>query len=324
MTYPKRDETVVVTPSIPVRRVSWGAVFAGALLGLMTLVVLNLLTLGIGLQTINPADEADPLAGLGTGLTITTIIITLLAFFIGGWVAGRLAGFARRTTGVLHGLLTWGVLTLVSFMFLSSAAGRLISGVTGAVSQGLSLLGQGVGALAPGAAQAVEDALSAQGVNLDTIGQEVQQLVQQVTEGEAGAEAEQVAGEAEEAVSTIATNPQQATSEINGLIQQLLASGEDVANETTEQDLVTALVQNTDLTEAEAQATVDNWQQVAEDAQATLDSAQQTLEEVAQTAATVVGQAAVWAFIGLLIGAIIAAIGAVVGSPRGDRAVYRS
>ena len=316
MTSPRKDEVVVApAPEPRVRRVSWGAVLAGALLGIMVLVTLNLLTLGIGLQTINPATEADPLEGLGTGLTLTTLIITLLAFFVGGWAAGRLAGFPRRSTALLHGLLTWGVLTLVSFMFLSNTAGRLISGVTGAVGQGLSLAGQGVGAVAPGAAQAVEDALAAQGVNLEDARAEVEQLVQQAADGEVAAEAEEAAGD-------LPTNPQQAVRELNELVRQVFLS--DDAESVDEQELVTALVANTNLSEEEAQATVDNWQQLADDARAQLAETRETLEEAAESAADAVGRAAVWAFIGLLVAAAASAIGAVVGSPKEDRVVYRS
>ena len=89
----------------PRRRISWGAVLAGTVVAIMVMMLINLLTLGIGLQSINPASEAEPLAGLGTGTTIGVIIANVLALFFGGWVAGRVAGETRGLEGALHGLL---------------------------------------------------------------------------------------------------------------------------------------------------------------------------------------------------------------------------
>jgi hypothetical protein len=321
MAIPRRE---VVAGQEPLyRRVSWGSVLAGALLGVMVLIVLNMLALGIGLQTIRPTTQDNPLEGLGTGLTVSSVIILLIAFFVSGWTAGRLAGFAKRSTAILHGLLAWGVLTLATLTFLTNAVGGLVSGVTGAVGQGLTLVGQGAAALAPGAAQAVEDALAAQGVNLEDVAEEVATLVQQATDGQAGQQAAQLEAEAEDAATTALTNPQQAGREINRLVRQLFLSTDATAQQVSEDDLVQALVANTDLSEPEARQTVQNWQQLADDAQAQLAQAQATLEQAAEDAARAVGRAAIWAFIALLIAAVVAAVGAVVGSPREDRVVYR-
>src|SRR5690606_17289831 len=183
------DRTTVVAPVDPYpvrpwRRVSWGAVLAGSLVAIMVMLLINLLTLGIGLQSIDPATEAEPLAGVGTGAAIGVIIANVLALFLGGWVAGRVAGHTGRFEGALHGVLTWGLVTLLSFWLLSTAVGRLVSGVTGAIGQGLSVMGQGVAAVAPQAAQAVEDALAEQGVTVDTIREQAGQLFQQTAEVE--------------------------------------------------------------------------------------------------------------------------------------------
>ena len=315
----------------PVRRISWGAVLAGTLIALMILLLINLLGVGLGLESIDPATEADPLAGVGTGLSITVIIANLLALFFGGWAAGRLAGNPRTTEGVLHGILVWGLLTLLTFWLLTTAAGRLVSGAASAVGQGLSLVGQGVSAVAPDAAAAVENALSAQGVSLQSIRQEAQGLLNNVGAATGGAgiagadivegegSVQETVGDAAQNVETtaqdIAQNPQAASAEIDQLLNQLTASGESLADSANRQDLVEALVANTDLSQAEAEARVDNWISTLQNADVNLQGARQELEQAAQNASDALGRAALWAFVGLLVGALIAAIGAAVGSP---------
>jgi hypothetical protein len=51
-TYPVYDR--------PFARISWGAVFAGAIIALATQIVLALIGMAIGLATLNPATGASP------------------------------------------------------------------------------------------------------------------------------------------------------------------------------------------------------------------------------------------------------------------------
>jgi len=277
----------------------------------MVMLLINLLTLGIGLQSIDPASEVEPLAGLGTGTTIGVIIANVVALFLGGWVAGRVAGVTGRFEGALHGLLTWGLVTLLSFWLLSSAVGSLVSGVTGAIGQGLSLAGQGIAAVAPEAAQAVEDALDAQGVNLDTIREEAVQLMEQATEGEA--QPEDAAAEAADAAQDIAQDPQAAVPRLDQLVDQVF--GDDPSDSVNRDDVVAALVDN-GMSQAEAEQTVTNWEQTAAEARERLEAVRQDLEEAAQSATDAIGSAAIWAFVGLIIGAIVAMVGSAAGRPK--------
>jgi len=310
------DRQRVVTPvdaypDRPWRHVSWGAVLAGTVVAVMVMLLVNLLTLGFGLQSIDPATEAEPLAGVGTGTIIGMIIANVLALFLGGWVAGRVAAETRAFEGALHGLLVWGLVTLVSIWLLSTAVGRLVSGVTGLVGQGLSLAGQGVAALAPQAAQAVEDALAAQGVNLDTIRQEAGQVLEQVTEGQA--QPEQADEVAADAAQDIVQDPQAAGQRLQQLVDQVF--GENPSDSVNRDDVVTALVE-TGMSQAEAEQTVANWEQTAEEARQRIEAARQELEEATQTATDAIGSAAIWAFFGLLLGAVIAMVGSAAGRPK--------
>ncbi len=71
-TRPSYDRDVpiasAVTPAEDMRTmalhsISWGAVFAGAVIALVAQVILNMVGLGIGLSTVDPAGNGTPTAG---------------------------------------------------------------------------------------------------------------------------------------------------------------------------------------------------------------------------------------------------------------------
>ncbi|RZK92450.1 MAG: hypothetical protein EOO62_33135, partial [Hymenobacter sp.] len=116
---------------VAAQRISWGAILAGAVLALVLQLALSLLGLGIGLGTIDPLTEQKPVAGIGIGAAIWWVVSMLILLCLGASVASRLAGMPRPTDGMLHGLLTWSVVTLLTFYLLTTAVGRIIGGVTG-------------------------------------------------------------------------------------------------------------------------------------------------------------------------------------------------
>jgi hypothetical protein len=120
-TYPVYDRTFA--------RISWGSIFAGAIIALATQIVLALIGMAIGLATLNPATGDSPSGtALGAGAAIWLVISSLVSLFIGGYIAARLAG---RFNGWLHGLVTWGTLTLLTLLLLTTAAGQLIGAASG-------------------------------------------------------------------------------------------------------------------------------------------------------------------------------------------------
>ena len=113
----------------PVGRISWGAVFAGAIIALATQIVLALIGVAIGLATLDPASGDSPTGtALGAGAAIWLVLSSLISLFLGGFIAARLAG---KVNGWLHGLTTWGTLTLLMLMLLTTAAGQLIGAASG-------------------------------------------------------------------------------------------------------------------------------------------------------------------------------------------------
>lgn len=130
-----------VTEAMPAaagRRVSWGAIFAGAVVALVVQLMLSVLGIGIGASTVNPLSEQNPADGLGIGAGIWFVLTSLVALFAGGWIAGRLSNVPRDTDRALHGILTWGLTTLLTFYLLTTAIGGLIGGTANMLTRGMS------------------------------------------------------------------------------------------------------------------------------------------------------------------------------------------
>jgi hypothetical protein len=113
----------------PFARISWGAIFAGAVVALATQLVLTLIGGAIGLATLSPATGQSPSGtALGVSAAIWLVITSLISLFMAGYVAGRLGG---TFNGWLHGLATWAVVTTFTLVLLATAAGGLIGAASG-------------------------------------------------------------------------------------------------------------------------------------------------------------------------------------------------
>jgi hypothetical protein len=116
----------------PFARISWGAIFAGAIIALATQLVLTLIGTAVGLATLNPETGQNPSGvTLGIGAGVWLVISSLVSLFLGGYIAGRLGG---TFNGWLHGLATWATVAMLTILLLTTAAGGLIGTASGLAS----------------------------------------------------------------------------------------------------------------------------------------------------------------------------------------------
>ena len=171
----------------PLARISWGAIFAGAIIALATQLVLTLIGTAVGLATLNPATGQNPTGTtLGLGAAVWLAISSLVSLFLGGYVAGRLGG---TFNGWLHGLATWATVTMLTILLLTTAAGGLIGTASGLANFAVSNSDRVSRTQLPPAVQQQIDQLTAQArLNVD---QAVAQA-QQITPEQKAAEARQV------------------------------------------------------------------------------------------------------------------------------------
>src|SRR5436190_6862240 len=171
--YPSTTAYPNVAPNYT-RRISWGAIIAGLIVALVTQILLAMLGVAIGAATIDPIQEQRPLEGLGTGAAIWWIVSSLISLFLGGCVAGRLAGVPRKGDGALHGIVMWGAATLITFLLVGTAIGGLFGGAFSAFKQTSG--GQGA---PPQLGEQIKGALQQRGVNVDQLQKNAQQKIDQ-------------------------------------------------------------------------------------------------------------------------------------------------
>jgi hypothetical protein len=118
-------------------RVSWSSIFAGAVVALGLWALLYCFGAAAGLTAIDPEDpDSARVAGIGTG--IWSVVSPLVALFVGGLVAARLAGPITRGNGMMHGLVLWGATMIAGIVMVSSLVGSLLGGATRVGKQALS------------------------------------------------------------------------------------------------------------------------------------------------------------------------------------------
>lgn len=313
-------------PGGALKRVSWGAIIAGVVIAFVTMLALSLLGLAIGLGTIDPVEEQNPFAGLGTGAAIWWAVSMLVALFLGGWVAGRLAGVPRRFEAGLHGAVTWAVVTMLSVYFATSTVGRLIGGATRMVAQGASVVGQGAAALVPESGSGSSNPHNAQNRNytLQIVKNEAEQLLRQT--GNQQLQPTNLQSEIQEAGNTVAstagdilTNPDEAKQEINQMIDTLFAQGENIAQSVDQEELVNVITARTGKTREEARAIVDRWaaavNKVDDQAARIAQQAEQKARSVGDSVADSMAKAAFWAFAGIALSGAASVAGGCVGRP---------
>jgi hypothetical protein len=154
------------------RRISWAAVFGGVILAVIVQLLLSALGAGIGFSTVNVNAGTTPGPGtMGIGAGIWWVISSCIAVFVGGYVAAWLAGIETRLDGMLHGLITWGLATLLTIYLLTSAVSSIIGGSVSAIGGAASAVGSGVSSAAKPLAQAA-------GVSPDMLQEEAKSFLQ--------------------------------------------------------------------------------------------------------------------------------------------------
>lgn len=282
--------------------VSIAAIFCGVVTALIVQFAMNMLGLSIGVNTINPATEINPIEpALGPAAVIWIAASTLLALFVGGWVAGRLSNTRNHTNSVLHGVITSAVTAIILLAVVGSAVGGLVSGVGRAISQGATILTSSTLDTVP----IVADSLGLQDGTLQSITGELRSALNDV----------QATGTSEETVDgrPVAAQPQVdndaplslADLELSRNITQFVTNPE--VDETVRQDLAAQMAARTSLSEADAAAQLETWRNSY---QQVLVQVEDTARDVGQAISDTVAAVSGMIFAVLFIGTAAAGLGA--------------
>lgn len=278
---PAVDTTTFVSGGSHIhRRVSWAAIFGGVILVVAIQLLLSLLGAGVGLGTVDTNAGSTPAASsLGIGAGIWWVLSSCIALLVGGYVAAWLAGIETRFDGVLHGLVTWGIASLLTFWLLTSAIGGIIGG-------GFSALGTVASAAGSGVSQMAKPLAQAAGVSPDMIQQQAQAYLQPTNPDPA------------------TMSPQDAQKEIATNLATYAGGGADAP--AAKERVITIMAAQMKVSHDEAAKRFDDTQAKLKQAR---DQAVQTAKDAADASAAAASKTSFAAFGVLLLGLIASGIG---------------
>jgi hypothetical protein len=88
-------------------RISWGAVFAGFFIAVVTVVLLTSLGSAIGFTAAQSNGVGTE--EITTGAAIYSVIVTLISLFIGGWATSQCVARETKLEAAFSGVVLWGV-----------------------------------------------------------------------------------------------------------------------------------------------------------------------------------------------------------------------
>lgn len=302
----------------PQRRISWGAVLAGAVKALVIQVLLAMLGTGIGASTIDPmtAGESPSATALGGGAAAWWVVSSLISLVSGGWVAGRLSGANRTTEGGMHGMLTWAVAVLAMIYLVSSAAGSLISGAAGVLGTTVTATATGAAAAAPKLADVASAQLDKAGISLDSLKREAMSVLKQTGKPELqpGNVEQQVKGAVADASRT-AGNP--SDQDFSAMLERLLSKGRDATDAADRDAVINVVMARGNSSREEATKRVAGWEDTAEKARVkaaqAAEEAKVKARQVADASAKALSRAMLLGFLALALGSLFAWWGGTLG-----------
>ena len=110
---------------------SWGAIWAGFFVGLGAELILTVLMLGIFGTTFLSVAGTTSGASFGIGIAAWIFCQSVVAYFLGGFVAGRLSRAGHPGT---HGAAVWGLITAVLLYFILNIGMRGAFGMASAAA----------------------------------------------------------------------------------------------------------------------------------------------------------------------------------------------
>ncbi|MET3560780.1 hypothetical protein ABID39_001491 [Bartonella japonica] len=316
--------------------ISWSAIFAGLVTALATSVCLSFLVAALGLSQID-FSSSTPFEGSFLSFGIGSLIVTLISLALGGFVAGRFA----ESSGIVHGFLTWALLTLLMTLqaihVVSSTANlgaKVATEKTSMIQQTADSLRTNLSPLLSKLnVESFESFLREKkdkGVNFDTLHNELRTLLNKNDIPALNPERlkqsyQEALQDIGSAITAFKDDPSHYRTTLKDLSERLSHRAQALMAKFDRNDIVNALMNN-GMTAADAQKTTNDALYLYQTAETKTAQAIKALEEQAETlskkldasikdarhtadkAVTKASHMGWWGFLGSLIGAIISSV----------------
>ena len=103
--------------------INWSSIWVGALAALGTALIFGLVGIAVGAHQVGPGGRAPSSNTLGVAALIFAVFGAFISFVVGGWVAGKINGYRRAETDMLHGAIVWLVALPILIGLASIGAG---------------------------------------------------------------------------------------------------------------------------------------------------------------------------------------------------------
>jgi hypothetical protein len=114
--------------------INWSAIWVGALSALAVALIISLAGAALGAHQLGPGGRIASWKDVGFGALVFAVLGAFFAFVVGGWVAGKINGFRRAETDMLHGAIVWLVAVPLIVAFAAVGAGTLFGGWYGGLA----------------------------------------------------------------------------------------------------------------------------------------------------------------------------------------------
>jgi hypothetical protein len=105
--------------------INWSAIWVGTLSALAVALIFSLIGAALGAHQLGPAARIARWSDVGVGALVLTVCGAFFSFVVGGWVAGKINGFRRAETDMLHGAIVWLVAMPLLVALAAVGAGTL-------------------------------------------------------------------------------------------------------------------------------------------------------------------------------------------------------
>lgn len=325
------EQPVLISPSTP--WVSWGAVIAGVVIATAVQIGLTELCISLGLSVFEPNDPQGNGSTVLAGSIIALLVAGLISIFVGSWVAGRMKRHGTPVEAAVHGGLVWAVAGIFSLLLATMSVGVLASGALSLVGSGLTAAASGADTVARTAGAVAPSVAGIAAPSWDAVKQTVQGSFGGANR-QGGSDAGAPTGSVAEGATADAASASQAEgatantgsdtryrdqSRLMELLGQYFTTDANAALPAAEQqELTAALAAQLGISAQAAQQTLAQWQKVWRDGvsryEAAKEEAKRMAVEAAATAQKRTAQAAMVAFVMMLVGLVASVIGAMVGS----------
>ena len=114
--------------------INWSAIWVGTLAALAVALIVSLAAAALGAHQLGPGGRIASWKDVGFGALVFSVVGAFAAFVVGGWVAGKINGFRRAETDMLHGAIVWLVAVPLLVIFAALGAGTLFGGWYGGLA----------------------------------------------------------------------------------------------------------------------------------------------------------------------------------------------